>query len=372
MSSPAAARRAFFPAVIRSIVAETGDSRVLELHPLQERERGRITHRSGQHVSVRVTLGKREIYRTYSICEPSSSGKIALGVRLLPNGVFSDWLRRCQAGERLAISRPQGRFHLRPPEHPRQHNLFIASGSGITPVISMLEEFLGAHPEAGALLLYANRNTASTMFLERLMQLKNRFMARFTLHFFTSRERQAVAWRNSRIDAAALGGLQDRGLLRAPDYRHFYLCGPPPMMESCGRFLRANGVDGARIHSEYFAPARSLDALGPPRPPSARDRGSDSAAPVVARVSVILNGVRREFDYCDQDPSVLAAATRQRIALPFACAGGVCGTCRCKILQGRVLMEKNHALEAEDIADGFVLACQSRPQDRKLSLSFDY
>ncbi|MDD9875676.1 MAG: 2Fe-2S iron-sulfur cluster-binding protein [Gammaproteobacteria bacterium] len=370
MSPPAAARRGFFPVAIRSIVAETGDSRVIELSPLQDQDRGRITHRSGQHVSVRVTAGGREIYRTYSICEPSSSGKIALGVRLLPNGVLSDWLRRCKAGDRLAVSGAQGRFYLRPPEHPRQQSLFIASGSGITPVISMLEEFLGAYPEAGALLLYANRNTASTMFLERLMQLKNRFMARFTLHFFTSREQQAVAWRNSRIDAAALGGLQDKRLLRVPDFRHFYLCGPPPMMESCGRFLRAGGVDGARIHSEHFAPARRLDASDSPQPQSVR--GPDPAARIVARVSVILNGTRREFNYCDRDPSVLAAAARQHIALPFACAGGVCGTCRCKILQGRVLMEKNHALEAQDIADGFVLACQSRPQDGKLSLSFDY
>jgi len=362
----ATASGGFLPATIRAIAAETDDSRVLELATPGE---ARIAWRSGQHVSLRIAIDGQDIYRTYSICEASASGRIKLGVRLLPNGVFSDWLRRCKTGDKLAVSRPQGRFYLRPAGRRARH-LFIAAGSGITPVIGMLEEFLGAHADSTALLLYANRSIASTMFLERLMQLKNRFMARFELHFFTSREPQAVAWRGRRIDADALNMLREKNLLRVDDFARCYLCGPPPMMESCAGFLRAHGAPAARIHREVFAAARRLDA-----PASQASRARDAiggAAAVVARVSVTINGAQRAFDFRADDASVLAAAARQRIALPFACTDGVCGTCRCKILRGRIALAQNHALEPADIDAGFTLACQARPQGDALALSFDY
>lgn len=357
--------RGFMPATVRAIAAETDDSRVIELAT-----DARITWRSGQHVSLRITVNQHAVYRTYSICEPAASGKIKLGVRLLPNGVFSDWLRRCKVGDELALSRPQGRFYLRPPDkadNTPARNLFIAAGSGITPVAGMLEEFLAAHAQASALLLYANRSTASTMFLDRLLQLKNRFMTRFELHLFTSREQQAVAWRNARIDYDALRMLRDKGLLRAADFSRCYLCGPPRMMESCARFLREAGVPDARIHDEVFAPAQTAHALAA----AARQPAGDAADATVARVSVIINGHRRAFDFRADDASLLAAAARQRIALPFACTDGVCGTCRCKILRGRVTLAHNHALESADLDAGFTLACQARPQG-DAEVSFDY
>lgn len=360
--------RGFMPATVRAIAFDTDDSRVLELAT-----DARITWRSGQHVSLRISVGSGiDIYRTYSICEPAASGAIKLGVRLLPNGVFSDWLRRCKVGDEVALSRPQGRFYLRPPHAPHARNLFIAAGSGITPVVSMVEEFLAAHAEAGALLLYANRSIASTMFLERLLQLKNRFMARFELHLFTSREQQAVTWRNARIDFDALNRLRDNGLLRVDDFARCYLCGPPPMMQSCARFLRDAGVSGARIHDEVFAPAQQLDALAPAASHQPAGDAADAADATVARVSVIINGNRRAFDFRADDASVLAAAARHRIALPFACTDGVCGTCRCKILSGTVTLTQNHALESADLDAGFTLACQARPLDDALEVSFDY
>jgi len=363
VSAAASQPRGFFPATIRAITVETDDSRVIELAT-----DARMQWRSGQHVSLRVAVGEHDIYRTYSICEPSASGCIKLGVRLLRGGVFSDWLRRCNIGDEVALSRPQGRFYLRAPGAADDaRNLFIAAGSGITPVIGMVDEFLAARADASALLLYANRSLASTMFLERLLQLKNRFMSRFELHFFTSRERQAVAWRSGRIDADRLQQLQDKNLLRVADFARFYLCGRPNMMESCARFLRDNGAPAARIHREVFAPAQTAAALAAPA--TRADDTGDAA--VIARVTVTVNGMQRAFDFCADDASVLAAAARRRIALPFACTDGVCGTCRCKIVTGRATMTQNHALEAADLDAGFTLACQSRPQG-DLEVSFDY
>jgi len=357
--------RGFVPATIRAITVETDDSRVIELST-----DARMQWRSGQHVSLRVGIGEHTIYRTYSICEPAESGMIQLGVRLLPGGVFSDWLRRCKVGDELAISQPQGRFYLRAPADDAAESrcLFIAAGSGITPVVSMLEAFLAARADASALLLYANRSFASSMFLERLMQLKNLFMARFELHLFTTRERQAVDWLSRRIDFDALQQLRDNGVLTVDEFARFYLCGPPSMMQSCARFLRDHGASAARIHREIFAPAQTMAAPAP----AARD-GDDVAADVeiIARVTVTVNGMQRAFDFRADDASVLAAAARRRIALPFACAGGVCGTCRCKILAGRATMAQNHALEPADLEAGFTLACQAKPQG-DLELSFDY
>jgi len=356
--------RGFTPATIRAITVETDDSRVIELST-----DARMQWRSGQHVSLRVGLGEHTIYRTYSICEPAESGKIQLGVRLLPGGVFSDWLRRCKVGDELAISQPQGRFYLRAPadDDAASRCLFIAAGSGITPVVSMLEEFLAARADASALLLYANRSFASSMFLERLMQLKNLFMARFELHLFTTRERQAVDWLSRRIDFDALQQLRDNGVLTVDEFARFYLCGPPSMMQSCARFLRVAGVPDARVHDEVFAPAQTAAAIAAPAVASTAGDATD----IVARVTVTLGGVRRAFDFVDGDASILAAAARNRIALPFACAGGVCGTCRCKILAGRATMAQNHALEPADLDAGFTLACQAKPQG-DLELSFDY
>lgn len=357
--------RGFFPVTVRANDAETDDSRVIELSPL---DGARIKWRSGQHVSLRVGIGEHPIYRTYSICEPAASKRIKLGVRLLPNGVFSDWLQRCKVGAQLALSQPQGRFYLRPPDDAGSRYLFIAAGSGITPVISMLEEFLAANANASALLLYANRSIASTMFLERLLQLKNRFIARLELHLFTTREQQSVAWRNGRIDFDALNALRDKGVLTVDEFARFYLCGPTPMMQSCARFLRDAGAPAARIHDEVFAPAQTAAAIAAPRIES-----TAGASPnIIARVSVVINGARRAFDFLDADASLLAAAARHRIALPFACAGGVCGTCRCKILRGEVQLAQNHALESADLDAGFTLACQARPLDDALEVSFDY
>lgn len=354
--------RGFMPATIRAIDAETDDARVVELAT-----DARIAWQSGQHVSLRARVGEHDIYRTYSICEPAASGKVALGVRLLPNGVFSDWLRRCNVGDALALSQPQGRFYLRPPDGPHARNLFIAAGSGITPVVSMVEEFLGAHADTGALLLYANRSIASTMFLERLLQLKNRFMARFALHLFTTRERQAVDWRSGRIDFDALNKLRDKKMFTVDEFSRFYLCGPPAMMQSCARFLRDAGVPAARIHDEVFAAAQTAAAIAAPAAES-----TAAASDIVARIGVVINGARRAFNFLESDASLLAAAARCRIALPFACAGGVCGTCRCKILRGEVKLAQNHALESADLDAGFTLACQARPLHDALEVSFDF
>ena len=313
---------------------------------------------SGQHLTIKATLNGEVVYRTYSICQPAYRRAMAIGVRIVPDGLMSNYLSERQKGDSLLVARPHGMFYLRQTD-AAAHVLFIAGGSGVTPVISMLEELLHRHPQNCATLLYVNRTLSSTMFLERLMQMKNRFMGRLEEHLFFTREQPSVAWRGCRLNADTLADLAQRGVLHAGAFDAVYLCGPVPMMDSCEAFLQDK--TGA-IYTEAF---------GSPLPVAAPQFAAVSSDPI-AKVQIIMDGARRDFDFRSGDSSVLDAAKRCGITLPFSCAGGVCGTCRARILDGNAEMTKNYALEPDDISNGFVLSCQAKPTSDTLSLSFDY
>lgn len=314
--------------------------------------------RSGQHIGVRVVADGANVYRNYSICQPAFRRRIEIGARVIRGGLASSYLAALRAGDSLSIARARGAFYLRAPERAGECAiLFVAGGSGITPIISMIEEALTTQPRARATLLYANRALSSTMFVDRLGQIKNRFMTRFDSHFFSTRELQQTAWRARRVDAETLDYLNRRGIIPLAAYDAAYLCGPPPMMDSCGEFLRPFI---AAIYSERF--------VGAARRGAAATTDSDASG---ARMQVTIGGVSRAFDFRAGDESILAAAKRCGIDLPFSCADGVCGTCRAKILSGKAIMRKNYALDEDDIAQGFVLACQAKPAG-DVSLLFDY
>lgn len=351
------------PTTIRSITAETQDAAVLEL----TRPDVDFTHRSGQHVSLKVEVDGKTIYRTYSLCVPAGNGSLELGVRLLPNGLFSQWLQKQQPGQELAVDRPQGLFYLRPLQHGRQRNLFIAAGSGITPVMAMLEDMLVANNEASACLLYANRSFASTMFTGRLMNLKNSYMPRLDVHFFTTREAQRMPWRNTRINAASLELLQEKGILAATDFQEIYICGPLPMMQECKEFFIKQEFAAKRIFTEHFASATPENSLA-----SSAVVAAEEHLEPIAKIRIIHEGISRDFDYAKQDGNILNAARRNLIELPFSCTHGVCGTCRSKVVDGQVKMARNYALEEEDLNNGFVLTCQSKPVTPQVALLFDY
>ncbi|MCH9704795.1 MAG: 2Fe-2S iron-sulfur cluster binding domain-containing protein [Proteobacteria bacterium] len=318
---------------------------------------------SGQHLTVKADINGAALYRTYSICQPACRRTIEIGVRVINGGLMSEYLAQQRQGDKLLVGAPIGTFYLH--TSPTQFNdniLFIAGGSGITPIIGMLEELMLSQPQSRATLLYANRTLSSTMFFERLMQMKNRFIDRLETHLFFTREQTLVDWRSCRLNADTLEKLTQRGMLPYKNYDACYLCGPIPMMESCRDFLHDPIPN---IYTEAFGTANTttrtvtLQQTAPPAEP-------------IARVQIVIDGVQREFDFCADDYSVLEAAKRHKIALPFSCTGGVCGTCRAKVLSGKADMKNNYALEADDINKGFVLSCQAKPLSDNLSLSFDY
>ena len=317
----------------------------------------------GQHVAIRCDLGGAGVRRNYSICSPVSSGRLRIGVRRLPGGAFSSYAaERLRAGDVLEVMTPAGRFFTRlDPAHAKRY-VAIAAGSGITPVMSLLATTLEAESLSQFTLLYGNRTTSSIMFLEELQDLKNRYRDRFSMLNFLSREQQESDLLSGRIDAERLNRLLATALPPG-DVDEWFLCGPFEMERQARAALAAHGVDGGHIHAELFG----VEQLSLPAPPRSRS----AAAAGTSSVTVHLDGRVTTLELARAEESLLEAVLRVRPDAPFACKGGVCGTCRAKLVEGTVDMDRNYALEHDDLAGGYVLTCQSHPTSEKVVLDYD-
>ena len=305
-----------------------------------------------------LTLRHGELRRSYSICATPAEG-LRVGVRRVAGGAFSSWLHeQLRAGDVLDVMEPQGRFGAALARHPR-HLLAVAGGSGITPILSLLKTTLQQDPLARCTLLYGNRNAASTMFKEELEDLKNRYLTRLALHAVFSREGGDSALNAGRLDAGKLGIF----LRLAGPVDEVFVCGPHAMNDEIEAALLAAGVGAEHIHVERFgiAPSAADATLHAPRAGDA----------TTAIVTIVRDGLRREVPFQIGDESILAAAGRAGLDVPYSCRSGVCATCRAKLLQGQVRMDRNFALEKADLDAGFVLTCQAHPLTERVLVSFD-
>jgi len=321
---------------------------------------------AGQHLAVRVDLAGEE-RRTYSIVSPEGSTELRIGVREQAQGRVSQFLaRRLAVGESIDVLTPNGSFHTQlEPKRARRHVAFVA-GSGITPVLSIAATVLEREPLSSFILFYGNRTAGSTMFLEEVMALKNRYPARFAVHFLMSREPQEIELLNGRIDAVRVREFA-RVFFDVTAIDEFFLCGPGPMNDEVARTLRELGATG-RMHSECFG------VTAPPTAVAAMPAFAPATAVVAqdTRVTVVMDGRRRSFSMAGQGgAAVLDAAERAGFHLPYSCRAGVCSTCRAKVLKGKVVMDGNHALEDWEVAEGFVLCCQAHPVTAELEITYD-
>jgi ring-1,2-phenylacetyl-CoA epoxidase subunit PaaE len=284
-------------------------------------------------------------------------------VKHLAGGAFSTWvLDSVEPGERLQVMAPQGHFTCPTQAASRRHHVAVASGSGITPVLSLLGHALETEPLSQATLLYGNRRTSSIMFLEELEDLKNRYPARFNLVHALSREEQDVELLSGRLDAERLGRILD-AMVPVATVDEWYLCGPFELVTGAQRLLTDRGADPAHVHLELFHVGDE-----PPPPRSEEEVAADATA---ATVTVNLDGRTTRIDMPDRGETILAATLRARPDAPYACTGGVCGTCRARLVKGEVRMDRNYALEPEELARGRVLACQSHPVSDQVELDYD-
>ncbi|MBB4929501.1 ring-1,2-phenylacetyl-CoA epoxidase subunit PaaE [Lipingzhangella halophila] len=319
----------------------------------------------GQHLTIRWHASGEEIRRNYSICSAAPDGPLRIAVKRLEGGSFSAFANEeLRPGDVLDVMPPLGGFHVPlEPERARTH-VAVAAGSGITPVLSLLLTTLATEPRSTCTLVYANRTAGDVMFLDELRDAKDRYPRRFQLLNVFSREHTDAPICNGRIDAAKLD-LLFSSLVPPGGVDQWYLCGPFALVRLVRAALAERGVAEDRVHFELFHTGEGDE-------PAPRRRAHQGEAGGASRAVFTLGGVTSSVDVdTSADETVLGAVLRERGDAPFACRGGVCGTCRARVLGGEVDLARNFALEAEEIAAGYVLTCQSRPVTSEVVVDYD-
>ena len=324
-----------------------------------------FAHHAGQYVTVRRIINDRDERRTYSIVTAPGGSALKLGIRRQTGGLMSgDLAANLRPGDLLDVGTPMGRFRTTIDPARQFSYVAFAAGSGITPIMSLATDILAREPRSHFTLIYGNRSISRTMFLEETLALKNRYMDRLSLHFVMSREPQHTELLNGRIDAKKVAELAQQ-LQEISSADEYLICGPGDMVDEVRNAIKAlNG--NAPIRFERFATANS-------RPLEILTKQVDATAPeeVLATITVTMDGRRRSFPMAPGDPSVLDAAERAGLELPFSCRSGICATCRARITEGAAVMTHNIALERWETDAGFVLCCQARPTTPTLEISYD-
>ena len=352
----ATARAAFHPLTVASVERLTDDSAAVTFD-VPDDLREVFAFAAGQSLTLRRTIDGREHRRSYSICAPAG-GRPRVGVREIPDGLFSSWLvRDVRPGDVVDVQTPTGSFRADPSTGGR--HLCIAAGSGITPMLSITTSVL-AHPDSQVTLLYGNRTSRSVMFGEELADLKNRYPSRLDVVHVLSREPRDVELFSGRLDADRLRRLLT-ALVPLDGVDHVWLCGPFGLIADAREVLGELGVDADRVHFELFY----VD-----EPPPEIVRADAVVDGDTTDVTVVLDG-RTTTTAMARGQSILDGASAVRSDLPFACKGGVCGTCRARITAGEAHMRRNYALGDDEVERGFVLTCQTMPVGDEVSVDFD-
>ena len=315
----------------------------------------------GQYLTLRSKIDGADVRRSYSICSGLDDAELRVAIKRVPGGAFSTWANQTlRAGDSLSVMTPDGRFGIAIEPDRARTLVAFAAGSGITPVLSILKTVLAREPLSNFVLFYGNRSTGSIMFRGELEDLKDRYLARLSVFHVLSREQQDVPMLNGHLDAEKAGVLM-RALVSPDAVDHAFVCGPQPMIEGLEKALADLGLSRARIHVERFTPGiggRPPVVVVPP------------ATPPKAIVTVISEGARWEIPVAEGE-AIIDAAIRAGRNLPFSCKGGMCCTCRAKLLEGRVEMTVNYSLEPWETEAGYVLTCQSHPVTERVVVDYD-
>jgi ring-1,2-phenylacetyl-CoA epoxidase subunit PaaE len=314
----------------------------------------------GQHINLRTTLDGEEFRRSYSVCSGCDDGELRVAVKKVPGGRFSVWVNdELKPGDTIDVMTPEGRFFTALEPTNAKHYVAFAAGSGITPVLSLIRTTLAREARSRFTLVYGNRRQSTVMFHEALEDLKDQYLTRFVLFNVFSREEQEIDLFNGRLDAAKVKQFLDM-LIPAATIDEAFVCGPATMIDDVEHALIEAGVPRNHVHVERFGVPGEMTAVP-----------IDDADAAQARIGLVIDGVKREIDFHRGQHSILDAGRAAGLDLPFSCKGGMCSTCRAKLLEGRVKMAKNYALEPHEVAEGFVLTCQSYPLTDRVVISYD-
>ncbi len=354
--------RNFYALEVADLRAETDDCVSIGLR-VPEELRETFAYRAGQYLTFRATLGGEEVRRSYSLCSAPYEAEWRVAVKLVPDGKFSGYLHHeLKAGDAVEVMPPMGHFHA-PQACVDQITLF-AAGSGITPVFGIAKQVLATQPETMVTLFYGNRSTSEIIFREEIEGLKNTYLQRFRVYHVLTREHLGTDLFFGRIDAEKCGAFA-KTLFQPAAVDEFYFCGPAPMVEAGSAVLRELGVPKQKIHFELFgAPSVAKHEKVEPRTQTTRQAD-------LSRVRITIDDKTVVIDMLDDGSHLLEAALSFGIDLPYACKGGVCSTCKCRVTKGEVVMDKNYALEEDEVAAGYVLSCQTRMVSEEVAVTFD-
>jgi len=322
-------------------------------------------YEQGQNITLKKIIGGEELRRSYSICASPFENELKVAVKKLEGGKFSAFANEeLKEGDELDVLPPTGKFNTRLDPSNRKNYLAFVAGSGITPVLSIIKTTLQTEPGSSFTLVYGNRSRASIVFFEELEGLKNRYLERFNFINVLSREKTDAPLNFGRIDENKLAELSK--MIRYENMDDFFVCGPEEMIFCVKDFLEKTGVEKKKIHFELFSTPGQKKLAVSSRQSAVGDSGPKS------KITIKLDGRSFDFDLpFSSETSILDAALKQGADLPFACKGGVCCTCKARLLEGEVDMDVNWGLEHEEVEQGYILTCQSHPKTEKVVVDFD-
>jgi ring-1,2-phenylacetyl-CoA epoxidase subunit PaaE len=348
---------------VKKVEKETEDCISIEFEvPAELREP--FQFKQGQNLTIKKVLNGEELRRNYSICTSPFDNKLKVAVKKATGGLFSTWANeQLKAGDILEVLPPTGNFYTELNPLQKKNYVAFAAGSGITPILSIIKTTLITELKSTFTLVYGNRTKNSIIFKEELEALKDKFIDRFRLYHILSREITETEINNGRLDVDKLELLFSK-LIEIKSCDEFFVCGPEEMIFCIKGYLEGRGVASDKIHLELFTvPGEKKSEV--------RSQKSESDEGPKAKVSVKLDGIMFDFDLDYDGESILDAALKRGADLPYACKGGVCTTCKAKLVDGKVSMDVNWGLEPEEVAKGYILTCQSHPQTERIVVDFD-
>ncbi len=355
---------AFHPLTVTDVRRETPDA-VSIAFAVPEHLRDEFRFHPGQHLTLRRDCDGADVRRSYSICTGLDDDELRVAVKKIEGGLFSTLCNETiRPGETIEVMTPQGRFGIVPDPAASRNYLAIAAGSGITPVLSLLRSILIREPRSQFMLIYGNRTSKDILFKEALEDLKDRFLGLLTVHHVLSREQQDIALFNGRIDAEKIATLL-KSFVPADAIDHAFLCGPGAMIADAKDTLARLGARADAIHIEYF----STEGV-PVAPRSEASKSVRADASPVAHAHVTLHGVAYDIAMRAGE-TVIDAGERMGLEMPYSCRGGMCCTCRAKLVSGEVEMALNYSLEPWELDAGYVLTCQARPLSPEIVVDYD-
>ena len=356
----------FYPLTVAAVEAET-DLAIKVSFKVPSELAGTFRYHQGQYLTLQAQVNGEPLRRSYSICSGIHDEAMQVAIKRVEGGLFSNFANDTLApGATLEVMPPQGGFYTALDRAKAGNYLFIAAGSGITPVVSNIKSILGEEPLSQVTLLFGNQRSNTIMFRDTLSFLKNRHMSRFHWVNILSREDQGSDVLNGRLNNRK-GAELNRQLIKLGSYDEYFICGPESMISEVSRGLRATGADESTIHYELFA-SSAEDARAIIERHHAR---AIKMAGKSSRVTIVADGRSSEFELTADGENILDAGMAHGFELPYSCKGGVCSTCKAKLVSGEVEMDITHGLEESEIANGFILTCQAHPVSESVVVDFD-